>query len=131
MAIVHGGLNWALRNKIWNSFSASPAADHTDNPQIPSAQFPSAQFLFSTMKVGGTGLNLTRANSVFIVEPGISVNHEKQSLGRVHREGQLGPTKLRLIHCTNNPAEKIVLNRRGLRQDTDMDSLFATDGGLE
>jgi len=48
---------------------------------------PSTIFLMS-MRSGSVGINLTQANRVYIMEPGMNPAMEAQAIGRVHRLGQ-------------------------------------------
>ncbi len=49
---------------------------------------PKSQVLLMTLKVGGVGLNLTAADTVFIFEPWWNKAAEEQAVNRLHRIGQ-------------------------------------------
>ena len=49
---------------------------------------PECRVLLLTLKVGGVGLNLTAADTVFIYEPWWNRAAEKQAIDRLHRMGQ-------------------------------------------
>lgn len=49
---------------------------------------PTCQVLLMTLKVGGVGLNLTAADTVFIFEPWWNKAAEEQAINRLHRIGQ-------------------------------------------
>ncbi len=49
---------------------------------------PDCRVLLLTLKVGGVGLNLTAADTVFIYEPWWNKAAEKQAIDRLHRIGQ-------------------------------------------
>lgn len=49
---------------------------------------PSCRVLLMTLKTGGVGLNLTAADTVFIVEPWWNRAAEEQAIDRLHRFGQ-------------------------------------------
>ncbi len=49
---------------------------------------PECMVLLMTLKVGGVGLNLTAADTVFIVEPWWNKAAEEQAINRLHRIGQ-------------------------------------------
>ena len=115
IAIVHFGVSTSQRTRIYQSFQTSPAVN------IQSDIGCSAQFIFTTLKLGSFGLNLTKANYVFIVELYLSKKYEEQAFGRVHRERQMGETILRLFYSSDNPAERIVVNRQTYRLITNID----------
>ncbi|MDE7080686.1 MAG: DEAD/DEAH box helicase [Muribaculaceae bacterium] len=49
---------------------------------------PDCMVMLLTLKVGGTGLNLTAADTVYIVEPWWNKAAEEQAINRLHRIGQ-------------------------------------------
>ena len=64
-------------------------------------------FLIS-LKTGGTGLNLTAADRIILLDDWWNPAVEEQAMGRAHRIGQKNPiTVLRLV-CTNTIEEKII-----------------------
>lgn len=83
-------------------------------------------FLIS-LKAGGTGLNLTEADYVYLVDPWWNPAVENQAIDRCHRIGQDKPViAIRLI-CPGTVEEKIQL----LQEDkkTLADQLIQTDSG--
>lgn len=59
---------------------------------------PAVQAFFMTVKAGGTGLNLTAADYVFLLDPWWNPAVEDQAIARAHRIGQTRPvTALRFI----------------------------------
>ena len=64
-------------------------------------------FLIST-KAGGTGLNLTEADYVFIVDPWWNPAVENQAIDRSHRIGQEKHVMAYRIICKNSIEEKIL-----------------------
>ena len=50
-----------------------------------------ATVLLLNVRIGGVGINLTRADHVFIMEPGTPKDLERQAIGRAHRQGQCRP----------------------------------------
>ncbi len=49
---------------------------------------PNCKAFVMTLKTGGTGLNLTAADMVFIFDPWWNVAAERQAIDRTHRIGQ-------------------------------------------
>ncbi|AKQ47500.1 DNA helicase [Rufibacter radiotolerans] len=84
-------------------------------------------FLIS-LKAGGTGLNLTRADYVFLVDPWWNPATENQAIDRTYRIGQeKNVVAVRLI-CPNTVEEKIMklqATKKDLAQD-----LVKTDGAM-
>lgn len=61
-------------------------------------QEPAVQAFFMTVKAGGTGLNLTAADYVFLLDPWWNPAVEDQAIARAHRIGQTRPvTALRFL----------------------------------
>jgi len=59
---------------------------------------PAVQAFFMTVKAGGTGLNLTAADYVFLLDPWWNPAVEDQAIARAHRIGQTRPvTALRFL----------------------------------
>ncbi|WP_240966213.1 DEAD/DEAH box helicase [Pseudoflavitalea sp. G-6-1-2] len=69
---------------------------------------PQKRVFLISLKAGGTGLNLTEADYVYIVDPWWNPAVENQAIDRAHRIGQNKKViAIRLI-CTNTVEEKIV-----------------------
>ncbi len=64
-------------------------------------------FLIS-LKAGGTGLNLTEADYVFIVDPWWNPAVENQAIDRTHRIGQTRPVMAYRMICKDTIEEKIL-----------------------
>ena len=69
---LHGGMTGPQRRKVLAEF------ENSDQPML----------LIMTLKTGGVGLNLTKANHVFHLEPWWNPAAENQGTDRVHRIGQ-------------------------------------------
>ncbi|KAK3940649.1 SNF2 family N-terminal domain-containing protein [Diplogelasinospora grovesii] len=54
---------------------------------------PSVQVILVSIMAGGLGLNLTTANSVYVMEPQFNPAAEAQAIDRVHRLGQTRPVR--------------------------------------
>ena len=84
-------------------------------------------FLIS-LKAGGTGLNLTEADYVYIVDPWWNPAVENQAIDRCYRIGQKkNVVAVRLI-CPNTIEEKIVRLQEGKRELAD--DLIKTDASI-
>ena len=69
---------------------------------------PDSRVFLISLKAGGTGLNLTEADYVYIVDPWWNPAVENQAIDRAHRIGQDKKViAIRLI-CTNTVEEKIM-----------------------
>lgn len=66
-----------------------------------------AQILMMTLKTGGVGLNLTKANYVFHLEPWWNPAAENQASDRVHRIGQTRSVQIYRYIMRNSVEEKI------------------------
>lgn len=88
----------------------------------------SVQAFFMTVKAGGTGLNLTAADYVFLLDPWWNPASEDQAVARAHRIGQQRPvTALRFI-ARDTVEEKILTlqeQKRKLGKD-----LFKSDNEM-
>ncbi|KAF2069855.1 hypothetical protein CYY_008820, partial [Polysphondylium violaceum] len=62
-----------------------------------------------SLKCGGVGLNLTRANRVFMVDPWWNVAAEEQAIDRVHRIGQNRPVFVKRYIMHNSIEQKILM----------------------
>ncbi|MBK8505061.1 MAG: DEAD/DEAH box helicase [Saprospiraceae bacterium] len=69
---------------------------------------PNVRIFLVSLKAGGTGLNLTEAEYVYLVDPWWNPAVENQAIDRAHRIGQdKNVTAIRLI-CPNTIEEKII-----------------------
>jgi superfamily II DNA or RNA helicase len=64
--------------------------------------------LLLSLKAGGTGLNLTAADHVFIVDPWWNPATEEQAADRAHRIGQDRPVMVHRLIATDTVEEKIL-----------------------
>jgi SNF2-related domain/Helicase conserved C-terminal domain/Bacterial SNF2 helicase associated len=69
---------------------------------------PEVQTFFITLKSGGTGLNLTAADYVFILDPWWNPQAEEQAIARAHRIGQLKPVHAIRMISQGSIEEKIL-----------------------
>lgn len=81
-------------------------------------------FLVS-LKAGGLGLNLTRANKVFMLDLYWNEASEEQALARVHRRGQTKPVEVyRYIIRGDTSIEQLVFDLQK-RKNEHIDSIFS------
>ncbi len=78
-------------------------------------------FLIS-LKAGGTGLNLTEASYVFLLDPWWNPSVENQAMDRVYRIGQKNPVTIYKFITSNTVEEKILMLQE--RKQTIANHLF-------
>lgn len=79
-----------------------------------------------TLKTGGTGLNLTAADTIFIYDPWWNVAAENQAIDRAHRIGQQNKViAYKLI--TKDTIEEKILQLQELKKEL-FDNIITTDG---
>lgn len=82
--------------------------------------------LLMTLKVGGVGLNLTAADTVFIFEPWWNKAAEEQAINRLHRIGQKAVVNSFSI-ITSGTIEEKILQLQQQKKDL-FDGLIGSDG---
>lgn len=81
-----------------------------------------------TLKTGGTGLNLTQADIVYIFDPWWNVAAETQAIDRAHRIGQQKTViSYRLI--TKDTIEEKILQLQNMKREL-FDNLISSDGAV-
>ncbi|MEZ5039595.1 MAG: DEAD/DEAH box helicase [Saprospiraceae bacterium] len=88
---------------------------------------PQCKVFLMTLKTGGTGLNLTAADTVFIFDPWWNVAAETQAIDRAHRIGQLQKVMAYKFITQDTIEEKIILLQQ--RKKELFDSIISTDSG--
>jgi SNF2 family DNA or RNA helicase len=73
-----------------------------------------------SLKAGGTGLNLTAADHVFIMDPWWNPAVEQQAADRAHRIGQEKPVFVHRIISKNTVEEKILALQQSKRHLADL-----------
>ena len=69
---------------------------------------PNCKVFIMTLKTGGTGLNLTAADTIFIFDPWWNVAAENQAIDRSHRFGQVNKVLAYKLITQNTIEEKIL-----------------------
>jgi SNF2 family DNA or RNA helicase len=72
-----------------------------------------------SLKAGGTGLNLTAADHVFLLDPWWNPAVEDQAADRVHRIGQDKPVMVHKLVAAGTVDEKILLLQASKRAIAD------------
>ena len=71
-------------------------------------QDPKVTIFLITLKAGGTGLNLTAADYVFLLDPWWNPHAEEQAIARAHRIGQEKPVHVIRFITSETIEEKIL-----------------------
>lgn len=87
--------------------------------------------LLVTVGVGAQGLTLTRATTVYLMEPCVNVADEAQAMNRVHRIGQAHQARCIVLYAEGTLEERLLHQRVRSRvgQLTSADSADATADG--
>ncbi|OYP39081.1 DEAD/DEAH box helicase [Rhodopirellula sp. MGV] len=80
---------------------------------------PDCQLFLISLKAGGTGLNLTAAESVFILDPWWNPATEAQAIDRAHRMGQTNCVNAYRMICKDTVEEKIIELQKSKRELAD------------
>lgn len=70
---------------------------------------PAVQVILVSIMAGGLGLNLTAANSVYVMEPQYNPAAEAQAVDRIHRLGQKRPVRTVRYIMQNSIEEKMLV----------------------
>ncbi|MEM6770511.1 MAG: DEAD/DEAH box helicase, partial [Bacteroidota bacterium] len=90
---------------------------------------PTVQTFFISIKAGGTGLNLTAADYVFILDPWWNPSIEDQAIARAHRIGREGNVFARKFLTRATLEEKI--NKLQQRKKQLAEDIIGAQGGLD
>ena len=85
--------------------------------------------LLLSLKAGGTGLNLTAADHVFIMDPWWNPAAEDQAADRAHRIGQERPVMVHRLIASDTVEEKILALQEQKRGLADQALSGANHGG--
>jgi len=111
---------------ITGSVNAKTRAAEVDRFQTD----PAVQTFFISIKAGGTGLNLTAADYVFILDPWWNPTIEDQAIARAHRIGREGNVFARKYLTKDTIEEKINKLQRRKKQLAE-DIIGGSGGGLD
>ncbi len=87
---------------------------------------PNCKVFLMTLKTGGTGLNLTAADTIFIFDPWWNAAAESQAIDRAHRMGQTNKVLAYKMIMQNTIEEKI-LKLQHLKKEL-FDNVISSDG---
>jgi SNF2 family DNA or RNA helicase len=87
---------------------------------------PNCRVFIMTLKTGGTGLNLTAADTIFIYDPWWNVAAEQQAIDRAHRIGQENKV-LAYKLITQNTIEEKIMELQEVKKEL-FDNIITTDG---
>ncbi len=87
---------------------------------------PNCSVFLMTLKTGGTGLNLTAADTIFIFDPWWNVAAENQAIDRAHRMGQENKV-LAYKMITQGTIEEKILKLQELKKEL-FDNVISSDG---
>ncbi|MEM9931585.1 MAG: helicase-related protein, partial [Bacteroidota bacterium] len=90
---------------------------------------PTVQTFFISIKAGGTGLNLTAADYVFILDPWWNPTIEDQAIARAHRIGRKGNVFARKFLTKGTIEEKI--NKLQQRKKQLAEDIIGASGKLD
>ena len=88
---------------------------------------PAVSVMLLSLKAGGTGLNLTAADHVFLLDPWWNPAAEDQAADRAHRIGQERPVFVHRLVAENTVEERILV----LQEKKRALSAVATDGAAQ
>ncbi|HEX6244256.1 MAG TPA: DEAD/DEAH box helicase, partial [Polyangiales bacterium] len=88
---------------------------------------PAVSVMLLSLKAGGTGLNLTAADHVFLLDPWWNPAAEDQAADRAHRIGQDRPVFVHRLVAENTVEERILV----LQEKKRALSAVATDGAAQ
>ncbi|MEM1121914.1 MAG: DEAD/DEAH box helicase, partial [Bacteroidota bacterium] len=87
---------------------------------------PNCKVFVMTLKTGGTGLNLTAADTIFIFDPWWNVAAENQAIDRAHRIGQQNKV-LAYKLITEGTIEEKILQLQQVKKEL-FDNVISADG---
>ncbi|HWO22354.1 MAG TPA: C-terminal helicase domain-containing protein, partial [Kofleriaceae bacterium] len=88
---------------------------------------PACKLFLISLKAGGSGLNLTAADYVYLLDPWWNPAVEAQAIDRSHRSGQTRPVLAYRLIAEDTIEDKILELQARKRQLAD--GIFADDGG--
>lgn len=92
----------------WVGFDGStPSADRQF--EIDTFQSGAARVFLAQQGAAGTGITLTRASEIVLVEPSWSPSDNEQAIKRIHRIGQEHPCRARLFAVPDSLDEAVML----------------------
>lgn len=92
--------------RLDGSMNANTRAEIIQKFGVPGQDVPT--ILLASLKAAGTGVNLTAASTVYLLEPWWNPAVEEQAMDRVHRIGQKEDVKIVRLIARNSIEERIL-----------------------
>ena len=80
---------------------------------------PNIRVFIISLKAGGTGLNLTAADRIILLDDWWNPAVEEQAMGRAHRIGQKNPVLVMRFVCKDTIEEEILKLQKAKKQCAD------------
>jgi len=101
--------SWLEKNEVsYVSLTGQMSSDERQKSVTSFQQDGGVQVFLLSIKAGGTGLNLTQADYIFILEPWWNPFVEKQAVARAHRIGRKKPVIVKRFITKDSIEEKIL-----------------------
>jgi hypothetical protein len=119
---------WEAENRPYSWLSGDLNAKQREAEVNKFQNDPQVQAFFISIKAGGTGLNLTAADYVFVLDPWWNPFVEKQAVARAHRIGQ-DKNVIALKFITRNSIEEKILNLQERKKQLAADIIEQAESG--
>ena len=95
--------DWAYRR-----YDGSMSAIHRNDAVVDFNKLPACKIMLVSLKAGNSGLNLTAASQVIILDPFWNPYIEEQAIDRAHRIGQRRPVQVHRILVPSTVEDRII-----------------------
>lgn len=99
-----------INRKDWNyrRYDGSMSAIHRNDAVVDFNKLKNCKIMLVSLKAGNSGLNLTAASQVIILDPFWNPYIEEQAIDRAHRIGQRRPVQVHRILVPNTVEDRII-----------------------
>ncbi|MCJ1246954.1 hypothetical protein MMC30_004165 [Trapelia coarctata] len=99
-----------INRKDWNyrRYDGSMSASHRNDAVVDFNKLNSCKIMLVSLKAGNSGLNLTAASQVIILDPFWNPYIEEQAIDRAHRIGQRRPVQVHRILVPSTVEDRII-----------------------